>query len=389
MDVPSPCILSSSSSPPHRPFFPLPVPKRRMLALPPSSSRGYPHPPRAPLFPPLQRTWWVLLPRVRGHRALRVPAQRTCFLPIPSPHAHPLPRSPAPFLSFPRPVSPHCAAVTIAVPRVRPALVCTTAQCTCTRGEILLPCVCGDAVRFESPHQRTWAHRAHLPIPILPLFPVPSPPRSHHTPPRSSRCIAVAVAVPCVRPALVYTAAPPHNAPAPTRVHLALCTGCCLRALAPTLGANSVRVQTSLPRVRRVRRVSAPDIHAGADRVCAGSAVATPPHTPAPLHPHPLPSPLPSSHPHPLPSFPSLPCPFPPRSHHTHPVPPHCVTVAVAVRRVHPAVVYTAAQRTRAESIAPGTVPGAVYAHSHTRSAANSVRVQMLLPRVRRARRAL
>ncbi|KAJ7724137.1 hypothetical protein B0H16DRAFT_1895614 [Mycena metata] len=268
------------------------------------------------------------------------------------------------------------------------------------RRDTVAVCVRGRRA-LRVPAQRTWAHRAHLPIPILPLFPLPFPPRSHHTPPRLSRCIAVAAAVPAsASPSCI----PPHNAPAPTRVHLALCTGCCLRALAPTLGANSVRVQTSLPRVRRVCRVSAPDIHARADRVCAGCAVATPPHTPAPLHPHPFPSPLPSSHPRPLPSFPfsplvpflsphslSLPCPFPPRSHHTHPVPPHCVTVAIPVPRVRP-------QRTRAESIAPGsiapgsiapgTVPVALYTYSHTHSARTPrVRAQMSLPRVRRARR--
>ncbi|KAJ7719827.1 hypothetical protein B0H16DRAFT_1897049 [Mycena metata] len=204
----------------------LPPLQHRALALPPSSPHPYPR----SAFPTAAAH---LLPRVRGHRALRVPAKRTCFLPIPSPHAHPLPSFPPSTRSL---VPSRLTAPPSPSPFPASALVYSAAQRTCTRGE------------------RTWAHRAHLPIPILPLFPLPFPPRSHHTPLARLAASPSPPPFPASAPPLCI---PPHNAPAPTRVHLALCAGCCLRALAPTLGTNSVRVQTSLPRVPRVRRVSA------------------------------------------------------------------------------------------------------------------------------------
>ncbi|KAJ7719678.1 hypothetical protein B0H16DRAFT_1739260 [Mycena metata] len=137
---------------------------------------------------------------------------------------------------FPRPVSPHCVAVTIAVPRVRPALVCTTRTTHLhPRRDTVAVCVRGRRA-LRVPAQCTWAHRTHLPIPILPLFPLPFPPRSHHTPPR---CIAVAATVPCVRPALVYTAAQHTRADS--------------SALGTIYLVPSVRIHTRTPRGRRVR----------------------------------------------------------------------------------------------------------------------------------------
>ncbi|KAJ7724128.1 hypothetical protein B0H16DRAFT_1786495 [Mycena metata] len=81
-------------------------------------------------------------------------------------------------------------------------------------------------VHFESP-------AASSPSPSFPLVP---PPFLSHIAYPSSHCVAVAVHGPRVRPALVYTAAQRARTD--------------LRALAPALGTNSVRMRMPLPRVR-------------------------------------------------------------------------------------------------------------------------------------------
>ncbi|KAJ7726645.1 hypothetical protein B0H16DRAFT_1735578 [Mycena metata] len=300
MDVPPPCVLSHLL--PSLP--PLPVPNLACWLLPPSSPRGFPLPP-APRFP----TAAARLVRVhtatayvRGRCALRVPAQRTCFLPIPSPHAHPLPRSPAPFLSFPRPVSPHCSAVTIAVPRVRPALVYTAAQRTCTRGKILLPCVCGDAVPFESPHS---AHGLTAPISPSPSSLAPPPfssPFPSHAPSlvslhRRSRRRSLRPPRPCVYRRTTHPrrlACTWHYAPGAACVHSrprSVRTPCACRR----------RCRTFVVCIESPR----PHMHVHADRVCAPRAV---PAVPSALSiytllPHSLPLP-------PSPSSPLVPPPL-------------------------------------------------------------------------------
>ncbi|KAJ7725478.1 hypothetical protein B0H16DRAFT_280537 [Mycena metata] len=219
------------------------------------------------------------------------------------------------------------------------------------------------------------------PLPLVPSSRLASLRRRHHRcSPRPSRP-HVQTPFPASIPPLCI---PPHNAPAPTRVHLALCTGCCLRALAPTLGANSVRVQTSLPRVRRVRRVSAPT-HACARgpslrascstrRIDAAIPSALSIHT---LLPHSLP--LPPSLSSPL-AFPS-PVPI------THT--PFRLTASPSLSpfpRVRPAVVYTTHPR-RVDCTRDCT--GCRLRALASVLGMNAVRAQMSLPRVRRACRLL
>ncbi|KAJ7716188.1 hypothetical protein B0H16DRAFT_460223 [Mycena metata] len=336
-----------------------------MLALLPSSSRGYPHPPRAPL---LQRAWWGVV-RVCGD-TVRLESPLTA---APSP-AHPISPSPSsPLVPAPFPPRSHRSpprlspCIGVAVPiahalvpsppsppsfpplctpphnarapsRVHPA-PCTGAACahshphpartTCARR-----CRCGALVVRVEPFEGKWTHLrtyvasfsshppphsivpSHTPCtltscvgaPPVESTPVPaavSPlrwwghccrrvlqvPAQHtgaHSPQLPGHPLPIpssppsfprlALPVP-IAPALVPSpsvaalvsalvpASPSHNTAAQRTTHprRVACTWT-IRALAPAVSANTVCVRTSLPRVRRARRVPAraPHIHAGA-----------------------------------------------------------------------------------------------------------------------------
>ncbi|KAJ7748130.1 hypothetical protein B0H16DRAFT_1725743 [Mycena metata] len=228
-------------------------------------------------------------------------------LPILLPPHHPFPHSLYPNVAR-APSSPHPSVPTPRFPTAAARLV-----------GLLLPRVCGDAVRFESrtTHRRSPQLLAHLipipvPSPCSPAFPSPFPPHIAHPliPSPHPHCIAVAVTVPRV---LVYTAAP---APACTR-HYVPGAGC---VLAPVPGANFVRTPrcASSPGAR-------PHIHAGADRVSAVRAAAHSRSAPSPSPSNPIPSHpvLPLSVPAPSP-FPFLPIPPLPSPLHPYlyPAPP-------------------------------------------------------------------
>ncbi|KAJ7719822.1 hypothetical protein B0H16DRAFT_1739162 [Mycena metata] len=133
------------------------------------------------------------------------PSSSSPPLSLPVRIAHPLPRLTALPLPFPASAIVYTAAqrtrIESSAPPSSPRGYYAPRFPTDAARVLLLPRVCGDALRFESPHMRTRIHAAScrpmspspFPSPCSPLVPAPSPPSFASPTPRSSHCITVAV----------------------------------------------------------------------------------------------------------------------------------------------------------------------------------------------------